>query len=693
MSDDLAAENERLQKELAKQKKLAVRALASYQQRALQMELIRQQNEDLDRLAADLAKAKRIAEERAREVEAAARLKSEFLANFSHEIRTPLNGIIGYCDLLTQEEGSRLTAHGRRDLTTIRKNAQTLLALINDILDLSKIESGQVDVVKERVDLSELLEDCADTLQERLKGKEVTLSARAEPGAERVFTDSLKLKQIVTNLLTNAVKFTELGEINAIASAQGADLCLVVEDTGVGIPPEQLQNIFEKFRQVDGSFTRTKGGTGLGLAIVRELVHILGGEVEVKSVLGRGSTFEITLPGIVEGSDAPPAVTRPASSEPIMGIGGVTHVLVIDDDPMIQKLLANRLTGEGMKVSVASDGAQGLRAVRETRPDVIILDIRMPKLDGWAVLSSLKSDEGLASIPVVILSVEEERGRGFSLGAFDYLLKPVEPERLVSVIASAISPESGEVLVVDDDADTRELVRRRLSSEGFAVAEASNGEDALLRIRVTPPSLMVLDLLMPVMDGFELLSRVRAAGHEFPVVVLTGKELTDADTSLLRSGIARVIQKHGQSTEAVLEEAKRFVARRRSIDTARLPRVLYVEDVAQNRDIVRRYLRGVADLSEATDGEHGLEVARRELPDLILMDLSLPRLDGWQATRRLKEDETTAGIPVVALTAHASAEDRERALSAGCADYLTKPVERAQLVRTIRKQLSRSKNA
>ncbi len=687
---DLAEENERLQKELSRQKRLATRALASYQQRALQMELIRQQNEDLDRLAADLARAKRVAEDRAREVEEAARLKSEFLANFSHEIRTPLNGIIGYCDLLGQEEGERLTAHGRRDLTTIRRNAKTLLALINDILDLSKIESGQIDVITEDVKLPDIFEECADTVRERLKNKEVELRVVVEEGADIARTDGLKLRQILLNLLTNAVKFTELGEIHARARRVGDDLELVVEDTGVGIPAEQLESIFEKFRQVDGSFTRTAGGTGLGLAIVRELTRLLGGRVEVDSVLGRGTTFHVTLPGVLRETERP-ARREEAGSEPAALRGsGDTHVLLVDDDPLIQALVRSRLGADGMRVTTAVDGAEGLRLMRSTSPDVVILDIRMPKLDGWSVLSAMKSDPQLARIPVIILSVEEERGRGFSLGAFEYLVKPVEPDRLVSVISSAVSPTSGEVLVVDDDADTRDIVQRRLRAEGFDVSHVANGEDALLRMRVSPPSLLVLDLVMPGLDGFEVLSRIRAAGHEFPVVVLTGKDLDDADRARLREGLARVIQKHGRSMEEVVDEAKRFVIRRRELQTTRVPRVLYVEDVAQNRDIVRRYLRGVVELLEAEDGEEGVDVARRERPDLILMDLSLPRMDGWTATRTLRGDAATAQIPVVALTAHASAEDRERALGAGCSDYLTKPVERGQLVRAIRKNLNRS---
>ena len=688
---ELEAANEKLRAELSKQKRLATRALASYQQRALQMELIRQQNEDLDRLAADLAKAKKLAEARAREVEEAAQLKSEFLANFSHEIRTPLNGIIGYCDLLSREEGDRLTGHGRRDLTTIRKNAKTLLALINDILDLSKIESGQVYVVQERVDLASVFDECTATVREMIKGKEVELRPDVDEAARAVFTDGLKIRQILLNLLSNAAKFTELGEITAKARAIGKDLEIVVEDTGVGIPQEQLRNIFEKFRQVDGSFTRTKGGTGLGLAIVRELSRVLGGRVDVASRLGRGTTFTVTIPDIVEGGEAPAPERARKSSDPI-GEGLVdrnAHVLVVDDDPMIQQLLRSRLEEDGMHVVVAGDGAEALAMMRADRPDVVILDIRLPKLDGWSVLSAIKTDESLRHLPVVILSVEEERGKGFSLGAFEYLVKPVEPDRLVSVITSAISPSAGEVLVVDDDGPTREMVSRRLAAEGFTVAEAKDGDDALLRVRVAPPALMILDLMMPGTDGFEVLERARSAGHDFPVVVLTGKELTDAERAHLREAFARIIQKNGRSVEQVVDEAKRHVTRRRAVRAASLPRVLYVEDVPQNRDIVRRYLAGVADLMEAENGEHGVEIARRERPDIILMDLSLPRLDGWSATKQIKGIPEIEHIPVIALTAHASGEDRERAMEAGCTDYLTKPVERGLLVRTLRKHLER----
>ncbi|RYZ63300.1 MAG: hybrid sensor histidine kinase/response regulator, partial [Proteobacteria bacterium] len=262
----LEAENAELRTELASKRTVAAKALASFQQRALQMEVIRQQNVELDNLTSELVKANQLVEQRAAEVEQAARLKSEFLANFSHEIRTPLNGILGYCDLLMREEGSRLTPHGRRDLNVVKSNARTLLALINDILDLSKIEAGRVDVAQERVDVGSLIDECVQTVRETLKGKDVSLHFTVAEAARSAMTDSLKLRQVMLNLLSNAAKFTEAGEIVVDAKANGTELVLTVEDTGIGVPPEQLAVIFQKFRQIEGSSTRKYGGTGLGLA-------------------------------------------------------------------------------------------------------------------------------------------------------------------------------------------------------------------------------------------------------------------------------------------------------------------------------------------------------------------------------------------------------------------------------------------
>ncbi|MFY2563053.1 response regulator [Corallococcus terminator] len=703
---ELEAANKQLAaslEEIKRTRAVSARSLASYQQRALQMEIIRQQNEDLDRLAQELALAKRNEEERAREAEAAVRLKSEFLANFSHEIRTPLNGIIGYCDLLMREEGSRLTAHGRRDLNVVKTNAKTLLALINDILDLSKIEAGKVDVVTEPVDVQELADECMATVKEYLKGKDVALTTHIDGQASMLRTDALKLRQIMLNLLSNAAKFTDTGEVALSMVPSGDEVVMTVEDTGVGIPSDQLPFIFEKFRQVDGSTTRKVGGTGLGLAIVRELSRVLGGNVSVVSTLGRGTTFTVRLPNNM--ADRPEDAPQVAVHERGVPVAEVAQhvstlaqpgstVLVVDDDPLIQQLVTGQLEPAGFKVVVAEDGIAALKRARELRPQAILLDIHLPKLDGWSVLSQLKGDQSLATIPVILISVEEQRARGFSLGACEYLVKPVEPERLVEVVQRCLGQPSGtsagDVLVVDDDSATRELVSRNLRRAGFSTAEARNGEDALLKARVSPPSLVVLDLMMPNLDGFEVLRRLRAEKLQVPVVVLTGKSLTHEEESLLRDGFAGFVKKGGHALEDVIAQAKGLLLSQRAASAGRLPRILYVEDSAQNRDIVRRYLGGLFEVIEAEDGEHGLERATRDNPDLILMDLSLPRLDGWEATRRLRAVPSVANVPVIAVTAHAGREYQDKAHAAGCTAYLTKPLDRDQLLEMIRKHLGRS---
>ncbi|KFE71097.1 response regulator [Hyalangium minutum] len=691
--------------ELKRTKSVSARSLASYQQRALQMEIIRQQNEDLDKLATDLAISKRNEEERAREAEAAARLKSEFLANFSHEIRTPLNGIIGYCDLLMREEGSRLTAHGRRDLNVVKTNAKTLLALINDILDLSKIEAGRVEVVTERVDVQELAEECQATVREYLKGKDVALTLNIEERARFLQTDALKLRQIMLNLLSNAAKFTESGEVALALRAEGNEAVMSVEDTGVGIPPDQVQHIFEKFRQVDGSHTRKVGGTGLGLAIVRELSKVLGGNVNVTSVLGRGSTFTVRLAGVLESpAPAPSASSNGEQPEQAVSVEDVaaklaplaagSTVLVVDDDLLMQQLVVGQLEPAGFKVVPAGDGVNALRLAREVKPQAIILDIHLPRLDGWSVLSQLKSEPHLSTIPVILVSVEEQRARGYSLGACEYLVKPIEPDRLVEVVTRTLGTQAlgtGEVLVVDDDAGTRELVSRSLRRAGFSTSEAHSGEDALLKARVSPPILVVLDLMMPNLDGFEVLRRLRAENLHMPVVVLTGKDLTSEEQSTLRNGLIAFVRKGGHAIDDVIGQAKALLLQKRAANSGRMPRILYVEDNPQNRDIVRRYLGNNYELLEAEDGELGLERAQKETPDLVLMDLSLPRVDGWEATRRIRAlPAAISKVPVIAVTAHAGREYQDRALKAGCDAYLTKPLDRDQLLDTIRKHLGKS---
>ena len=375
-------------------------------------------------------------------------------------------------------------------------------------------------------------------------------------------------------------------------------------------------------------------------------------------------------------------VNREDSTPPDAGLS----VLIIDDDPMVHQLLRGHLMDGAFEVYSATDGVEGLIAAKDKRPSVILLDLHLPKLDGWGVLARLKGDAVTANIPVIILSVEEQRARGFSFGACDYLVKPVEPDMLISVVKKSIRPEAGDVLVVDDDPATRELVSRSLRRVGFTTVEAANGEEALLRARVVSPAMVVLDLLMPGIDGFEVLRTLRAEGNQVPILVLTGKTLSAAEQRTLEDGVSHVLAKGGVAIDELVQQAKRLVSSKRSIEKL-LPRILYVEDSPQNRDIVRRYLSHDFEILEAEDGEVGVERAIREIPDLILMDLSLPRIDGWEATRRIKASPGVAHVPIVAVTAHAGQEERTKAREAGCVEYVTKPVERDHLISVIRRLL------
>jgi CheY-like chemotaxis protein len=417
---------------------------------------------------------------------------------------------------------------------------------------------------------------------------------------------------------------------------------------------------------------------------VRELTRLLGGRIEARSTVGRGSAFSVELPdAIVKTQVDLSKISQPEEN----GQASRPTVLVIDDDPMVLQLLLNELQTEGFEVYTATDGITGLERARSIRPSAIVLDILLPSIDGWSVLSALKSDPAVVGIPVILLSVEEQRARGLSLGAFEYLVKPVEPERLVQVVRRAMAPGSGDVLIVDDDADARHTVSRRLREEGFSTTEVKSGEEALLAMRTTVPSLIILDLVMPGLDGFAVLQRVRERGLTVPVIILTGKDLTPVERATLQQGLVHIIHKNGVSIDLVVKEARRSVQRRRTIEAQILPRVVYVEDIAQNRELVRRFLEGSFTVVEAEDGEIALEEIPKTRPDLILMDLSLPRLDGWEVTRRLKANPLVAHIPVIALSAHASAEDIARAKAAGCIDYLTKPVDRSTLVKTLRRHL------
>jgi two-component system, NtrC family, sensor kinase len=511
-------------------------------------------------LAIQNARLFRELEAKSRELEVASRHKSEFLANMSHELRTPLNAIIGYSEML-QEEAEEQRAEGfLPDLQRINAAGKHLLELINAVLDLSKIEAGKMELYLETFEVAPLVRDVAAVLEPVAQKNANRVSVECGPDVGAMRADLTKLRQALFNLLSNACKFTERGTVSLAVtrnSAAGGDrIAFAVSDTGIGMTSEQMTRLFQEFGQADASTTRRYGGTGLGLALSRRLCRMMGGDITVTSEAGRGSTFTIHLPAEVTEARREPI--GPAPRDP--GATGLSTVLVIDDDAAVRDLMARFLGKEGFGVVTASGGEEGVRLARELRPDVITLDVLMPGMDGWSVLTALKADAALADIPVVMLTMLDDKNLGYALGAADYLTKPIDRERLVAVLDRY--HRSLPVLVVDDDPDFRELARRILEREGYTVIEAANGRVALDRVRASAPGVVLLDLMMPEMDGFDFVEAVRAdaAWRSLPIVVITAKDLSSEDHERLNGYVARVLQKGALSRETLLGEVRDLVA-------------------------------------------------------------------------------------------------------------------------------------
>ncbi len=469
--------------------------------------------------------------------EAANRAKSQFLANMSHELRTPLSAVIGYSEMIEEEMEETGEQHLLGDVRKIQSNARHLLSLINDVLDLSKIEADRMTTFAEDFDVEALVRDVASTVGSLVQQKNNEIALDLASGLGTMHTDQVKLRQCLFNLVSNAAKFTEGGRITLRASRAGDDVVLSVADSGIGMTPEQLEKLFERFTQADVSTTRRFGGTGLGLAITRAFCRLLGGDVTVASTYGEGSTFTIRLPAEM------PEQAGETEEAPVEAKPGRHLVLVIDDDPAQRDLLGRFLEREGFAVRTAPDGKLGIALARTLHPRAILLDVMMPQMDGWSVLGALKADPALAAIPVVMVTFVNEPGLGASLGAADTVPKPVEWDRLKEVM-DRFRGEAGDILVVDDDPDARARLRTVLQRDGWTVSEAGDGREALDIVAHAPPQLILLDLTMPVMDGFAFLHelRMRPGCGDIPVVVLTARDL-DADERLRLDGADRVLSK------------------------------------------------------------------------------------------------------------------------------------------------------
>ena len=703
---------------------------------------------------ADLEKAQLAIVEKAAEVERASRFKSEFLANMSHELRTPLNSTLILAKLLSDNTGGNLTPEQVRYASTIHSAGTDLLTLINDVLDLSKVEAGKLDLHVGMIHTSRVVDGLKRIFEPVAKEKGIAFAIEiAKDVPESLETDALRLDQILRNLLSNALKFTDRGEVSlGIRSAPNGQIAFAVKDTGIGIPAEQQTIIFEAFRQADGGASRRHGGTGLGLSISRDLAHLLGGDVTVESEAGKGSVFTLTLPvtyaPVRKGSNgvshagasfvapsplpAPPRPSPPPRSDasivpaprPVrrhpsinddrdrQDQGSQRYVLVIEDDVAFAQILVDLAHEYKFLCVVAHDAEGGLSLAARFNPCAVILDINLPDHSGLSVLDRLKRNPATRHVPVHVVSVEDHTQAALSMGAIGYLRKPVLREQLVSTfkgLDQRLARGLRRLLIVEDDARQRESLVALLGGHDVEVVAVARMDEALAALRSGTFDCVVTDLTLPDATGFELLEHLaRDEAYAFPpVIVYTGRSLTADEEQRLGRYSTSIIVKGARSPERLLDEVSLFLhrvesdlppERQRMLRTARDReavfdgrKVLVVEDDVRNVFALTSILEGKGvKVSIARNGREALDVlAKSAEMDLVLMDVMMPEMDGLQATREIRLRPQWAKLPVIALTAKAMVDDREKCLQAGANDYLSKPLDTDVLLSLLRVWLPR----
>jgi signal transduction histidine kinase/CheY-like chemotaxis protein len=502
-------------------------------------------------------------EQRAR---AATQAKSHFLANMSHELRTPLNAIIGYSEMLQEEAQDSGQESFIPDLKKINRSGRHLLELINDVLDLSKIEAGKMELYLETFDVPNLLEDVSTTVQLLVQRNSNVLEVRCPANLGAMRADMTKVRQSLFNLLSNASKFTKNGKITLeaareISPTQGDWIVFRVSDTGIGMTPEQQNHVFEAFSQADASTARDFGGTGLGLTITKTFCRMMGGDVSLTSSPGKGTTFIVRLPTEVREPNPESAAASESIAAPLNMEG--KPVLVVDDDADTRQVLKHFLNRKGFPVECASSGEEGLRLARELHPMAIILDVMMPGMDGWAVLSTLKSEPEVRNIPVVMLTIVDDKNLGYTLGATDYMIKPVNRDRMIEILAKFRDvPPPRSALVVDDEEPARKMLTQILEKERWTVVQAENGLVALELIAKQRPDLILLDLMMPKMNGYQFVAELhkRDDWRSIPIIVVTAKDMSTEERLALDGYVEKVLPKHALTEDALLTEIQDLIA-------------------------------------------------------------------------------------------------------------------------------------
>jgi len=712
--------------------------------------LLADQNAEVERKNAEVEQARHALEEKAAELALTSKYKSEFLANMSHELRTPLNSILILSQQLAENAVGNLSGKQVEFSRNINSSGSDLLHLINDILDLSKIESGTVTVEVEEIPFAGLRDNIDRNFRHVAEAKSLPFDVKfAEALPQFMDSDPKRLQQILKNLLSNAVKFTAHGqvEVRVDLATQGWSLdhpvlskaqqvvAFAVADTGIGIAPEKQRLIFEAFQQADAGTSRKYGGTGLGLAISRELAVLLGGEIKLASVHGKGSTFTLYLPVHYAGPDnarsAPagataaslPSLARELRVLPVVreehiedDRGTITPtdpvLLIIEDDPHYARILLGLARDKGFKGIVTNKGAMGLSLTRQFHPAAISLDIFLPDMLGWTVLNQLKLDPATRHIPVQIVSLEEERQHGLAHGAFSYLIKEPTTEGLAAAfdrIKTFTAPRTKRLLIVEDNDIERQSIIELLGYEDIEIQAVATGAEALAAMLDGAFDCVVLDLRLPDMSGFELLEKVRAepALADLPVVVFTGKDLTAAEQTQLKTMAKSIVLKDVQSPERLLDETALFLHRvvtdlpaekqamlerlHGSKEVLRHRKVLVVDDDARNIFALTSLLENQEmEVISTTNGRNAIDLIEKT-PDLslVLMDIMMPDMDGYETMREIRQAPKFRTLPILALTAKAMKGDREKCLDAGASDYIAKPVNTDQLLSLMRVWLFR----
>ena len=740
-SQQLAAELQTQQKELQQ----------TNDQLAQKAQQLAEQNAEVERKNQEIEQARRAVEEKATELALTSKYKSEFLANMSHELRTPLNSILILGQQLGDNSEGNLTLKQVEFARTIHGAGTDLLNLITDILDLSKIESGTVTVVAEDLTLESVVGGVVRPFRHEAESRKLSLDVDIDPGlSPSMKTDAKRLQQVLKNLLSNAFKFTEQGGVRlrvfAASSGWSPDhpvltraptvLGFEVRDSGIGIPQEKQRLIFEAFQQADAGTSRKYGGTGLGLAISRELASLLGGEIHLSSTPGLGSTFTLYLPQIYVGASATEGLTAERDSGPkrlalpfpairvteraaetilddrLDLKEGDSILLIVEDDPGYARILIEQAHAQGFKVLLAMRGSDALALAREFRPTAVSLDVFLPDMLGWTVLSQLKQDPALRHIPVQILTLDEDRQHGLARGAFSFLPKSTTTEELdvaLTRIKDYTIPRSRRLLVVEDNRGEQTSIAELLGHSDVEIDLVGTGQGALDKMRERAYDCAVLDLRLPDMSGFEVLEHIRddETLSDVPVVVFTGKALTPEEDARLHTLARSVVVKGVESPERLLDETALFLHRvladlpiekQRMLD--RLHRsdedlvgktVLVVDDDGRNIIALSSVLerRGMEVLTAGTGHEAITTLEAKNNVAIVLMDIMMPEMDGYQTMHAIRQKEELRRLPIIALTAKAMKGDREKCLDAGASDYLAKPVNTEQLLSALRMWLHR----